>query len=52
MVRIVIDGASLVERIRAMINGKESVVTDPAIPVAANLNPGVIVTVAFPAEDE
>lgn len=52
MVRIVTDGASLVERIRAMINVKESIVTDLAIPVAAHLGPGTIDIVACPAEDE
>jgi DegV family protein with EDD domain len=43
---------ALAERIRTMINVKESIITDLAIPVAANLGPGTIGIVAFPADEE
>jgi DegV family protein with EDD domain len=42
----------MLERIRGMINVKESIVTDLAIPVAANLGPGAIGIVAYPADEE
>jgi hypothetical protein len=41
----------LAKRIRTMINVKESIITDLAIPVAANLGPGTIGIVAFPADE-
>ena len=43
---------ALAERICTMINVKESIITDLAIPVAANLGPGTIGIVAFPADEE
>lgn len=43
---------AILERIRGMINVKESVITDLAIPVAANLGPGTIGIVAYPEENE
>ena len=43
---------ALLERLRTLINVKESIITDLAIPVAANLGPGTIGIVAFPADEE
>ncbi len=43
---------SLVERVRGMLNVKETIITDLAIPVAANLGPGAIGIVAIPADEE
>jgi DegV family protein with EDD domain len=40
------------ERIRGMLNIKDIIVTDLAIPVAANLGPGAIGIVAYPVDEE
>jgi DegV family protein with EDD domain len=42
---------AILERLRGMVNIKEAVITDLAIPVAANLGPGTIGIVAY-TEDE
>jgi DegV family protein with EDD domain len=42
----------LKERIRGMLNIKDIIVTDLAIPVAANLGPGTIGIVAYPVDEE
>lgn len=42
----------MLERIRGMIHIKEAIITDLAIPVAANLGPGAIGIVAYTAEEE
>lgn len=42
----------LIERMRGMFNVKEIIMTDLAIPVAANLGPGTIGIVAYPVDEE
>lgn len=42
----------MLERIRHLLNIKESVITDLSIPVAANLGPGTIGIVAYPVDEE
>ncbi|MEI8133336.1 MAG: DegV family protein [Leptolinea sp.] len=43
---------SLVEKVKEELNFREVVITDLAIPVAANLGPGTIGIVAYPVEEE
>jgi DegV family protein with EDD domain len=42
----------ILERVRGMLNVRELIVTDLAIPVAANLGPGTVGIVAYPVEEE
>ena len=42
----------LKDRIRGMLNIKDIIVTDLAIPVAANLGPGTIGIAAYPVDEE
>jgi len=42
----------MLERIRNLLNIKESIITDLSIPVAANLGPGTIGIVAYPVDEE
>jgi DegV family protein with EDD domain len=42
----------LCERVRAMLNIKDLIITDLSIPVAANLGPGTIGIVAYPVDEE
>lgn len=42
----------LLERVHDKFNVKESIITDLAIPVAANLGPGTIGIIAYPAEED
>jgi DegV family protein with EDD domain len=43
---------SLVEKIKKELNYREIIITELAIPVAANLGPGTIGIVAYPVEEE
>lgn len=42
----------MLERIRNLLNIRESIITDLSIPVAANLGPGTIGIVAYPVDEE
>jgi DegV family protein with EDD domain len=42
----------ILERVRGLLNVRELILTDLAIPVAANLGPGTIGIVAYPVEEE
>lgn len=43
---------NIMQQVKGMLNIKEMILTDLAIPVAANLGPGAIGVIAYPVEEE
>lgn len=42
----------ILDRLRGILNIREAVITELAIPVAANLGPGTIGIVAYPVDED